>query len=94
MFTRLTAASALVLIGLTGAAYSQTNSPNVARESVAPTEPAMHEHYRGERHQVAITDEYGFKYDARGDRLDANGYVIPPPHTQPGARVIQNGPRS
>jgi hypothetical protein len=92
MFTRLTAAAALVLIGFTGAALAQTDSPNVAREAVAPTEPTMHEHFRSDRHQVAITDEYGFKYDSRGDRLDANGYIIPPPRTLPGARVIQNGP--
>jgi hypothetical protein len=30
------------------------------------------------RHRVAITDEYGFHYDSRGDRLDARGYVISP----------------
>lgn len=29
------------------------------------------------RHRVALTDEFGFKYDSRGDRLDANGYVMP-----------------
>jgi hypothetical protein len=32
-------------------------------------------------HRVAMTDEYGFKYDARGDRLDARGYLISP-HTR------------
>jgi hypothetical protein len=29
------------------------------------------------RHRVALTDEFGFKYDSRGDRLDANGFVMP-----------------
>ena len=91
MFTRVIAVSTLVLAGLAGVANAQTNAPMVANQQDVP---AMHEHYRGERHQVAITDEYGFKYDAQGNRLDANGYVIPPPQTQPGARVIQNGPRS
>jgi hypothetical protein len=33
------------------------------------------------RHRVAITDEYGFHYDSRGDRLNAQGYVISP-HTR------------
>jgi len=89
MFTRMIAVSTLVLIGLTGLAYAQAGSPNVAREAVAPAEPTMHDHFRHERHQVAITDEYGFKYDSRGDRLDANGYVIAPPHTLPGAKVLQ-----
>jgi hypothetical protein len=27
-------------------------------------------------HRVYITDEYGFRYDRRGNRLDARGYVI------------------
>ena len=35
---------------------------------------------RGPR-RICITDEYGFKYDARGDRLDARGNVISP-HTR------------
>jgi hypothetical protein len=32
------------------------------------------------RHRVYLKDEYGFKYDSRGERLDANGNVISP-HT-------------
>ncbi len=40
-------------------------------------------------HSVAITDEYGFRYDSMGDRLNARGCVIPPPLTPPGARAIQ-----
>jgi hypothetical protein len=43
-------------------------------------------------HKVAITDEYGFRYDAWGNRLNGAGYVIAPPHTPAGATVIQNGP--
>jgi hypothetical protein len=31
-------------------------------------------------HRAYMTDEYGFKYDRRGDRLDARGHVISP-HT-------------
>lgn len=40
----------------------------------------MDDPMRGGRHRVAFTDEYGFRYDSRGDRLNAQGYVISP-HT-------------
>ncbi len=50
-----------------------------------PTSPFCHRH-----HRVAFSDEYGFRYDNRGDRLNAQGCVIAPPHTVPGARVIQD----
>lgn len=43
------------------------------------------------KHKVALTDEYGFHYDRWGNRLNSAGHVIAPPHTLPGARVIQNG---
>ena len=37
--------------------------------------------YRGTvRHREAFRDEYGFRYDAQGNRLNAEGYVISP-HT-------------
>ena len=42
-------------------------------------------------HKVAITDEYGFHYDSAGNRLNAAGYVVAPPHSLPGVAVIQNG---
>ena len=29
-------------------------------------------------HQVAFRDEYGFRYDADGNRLDGRGYVMSP----------------
>jgi len=79
----------VALIGLAGAASAQTmGEPN----GVAP--------YRHGRdgstamnqscgHAVAITDEYGFRYDRQGDRLNAQGCVIAPPHMLPGAKVIQ-----
>lgn len=38
---------------------------------------------------VAIKDEYGFRYDSMGDRIDARGCVIAPPVTPPGGRAIQ-----
>jgi hypothetical protein len=42
-------------------------------------------------HTVSITDEYGFRYDNMGNRLNARGCVIAPPVTPEGARAIQNG---
>jgi hypothetical protein len=47
-------------------------------------------HRGGAAHKVAIVDEYGFRYDSKGNRLDPAGHVVAPPHTLPGARVIQN----
>ena len=40
-------------------------------------------------HAVAFTDEYGFRYDAQGDRLDARGYVMAPPVTPPGVAALR-----
>jgi hypothetical protein len=40
--------------------------------------------YRGMRHHPqAFRDEYGFRYDARGDRIDAQGRIISPHTTTP-----------
>ena len=40
--------------------------------------------YRGNvRHEEAFRDEYGFRYDARGNRIDARGRLISPQTTTP-----------
>ena len=40
--------------------------------------------YRGTRpHEEAFRDEYGFRYDRRGNRIDAQGYRISPHTTTP-----------
>jgi hypothetical protein len=40
--------------------------------------------YRGRRvHEEAFKDEYGFRYDARGNRIDATGRRISPHTTTP-----------
>ncbi|HEY6979867.1 hypothetical protein [Reyranella sp.] len=78
------------LIGMAGIAQAQS----VATSIPAPA-PSHHMSYRSGAmaqscgHQVSITDEYGFKYDSMGDRLNVRGCVIPPPHTRPGAKAIQ-----
>jgi hypothetical protein len=91
MTTRL-AFLTLALLGVAGLAQAQTTGSGVAYPN-APTEDriqqAMGEGLCG--HRVAMTDEYGFRYDGRGDRLNARGCVIAPPVTPPGARAIQNG---
>jgi hypothetical protein len=40
--------------------------------------------YRGRRvHEESFKDEYGFRYDARGNRIDAGGHRISPHTTTP-----------
>ncbi len=40
--------------------------------------------YRGTvRHEEAFRDEYGFRYDARGNRIDSTGHRISPHTTTP-----------
>jgi hypothetical protein len=77
---------AAILVGMTGVAHAQPMNSS--------TETAPHHRWHRTMAQscgnhVAITDEYGFRYDSQGDRLNAQGCVIPPPHTRPGAKAIQ-----
>lgn len=64
---------------------SLLSSVIVSAAAAQPMTPGCPRH-----HKVAFTDEYGFRYDNRGDRLNAAGCVIAPPHTPPGARAIQD----
>ena len=87
MFTRLSLL-ALAMIGFVGVANAQTiYQPPVQEPPIVDTDMAPAHGL----HQVAITDEYGFRYDRWGNRLDAVGHVVAPPHTPAGALVIQNG---
>ena len=36
-----------------------------------------------------IRDEYGNRYNSRGDRIDRSGRIIPPPVTPPGVRAYR-----
>ncbi len=38
----------------------------------------------GTPHAVAFKDEYGFRYDAQGNRLDRHGHVMSPHDANPG----------
>jgi hypothetical protein len=40
-------------------------------------------------HTATIKDEYGFRYDSEGNRLNGQGCVIAPPVTPPGAAALQ-----
>jgi hypothetical protein len=74
------------LIGMAGIAQAQSAG------TLTSTPYDQAQQYRSGMscgHQVAITDEYGFKYDSMGDRLNAQGCVMPPPHTPPGAKAIK-----
>lgn len=87
MLTRLSLLT-LAMTGIASVAYAQSMA--------SPAEPAQPQMSQAMpsgsgRHSVAITDEYGFHYDSMGNRLNAAGHVIAPPHTPSGARIIQNG---
>jgi hypothetical protein len=88
MLTRLSL-FALAMISVAGVANAKTiwEPPVQEPPIVVSTSPPAHG-----LHKVAITDEYGFRYDTWGNRLNRAGHVVAPPHTPPGATVIQNGP--
>ncbi len=85
----------LALIGVAGVASAQMiasppqPSPgDYQREApgLQPAQPQQAEmNWQSNRcgHSVAMRDEYGFRYDARGHRLNAQGCVISPHNTTP-----------
>lgn len=50
-------------------------NPNMAAMPMAPA-PQMQ--MQSGPHQAAFKDEFGFRYDAQGNRLDARGNIISP----------------
>ena len=54
--------------------------PEVANAPSAPMPSNAYDAPRPDRgpHQAAMKDEYGFRYDAQGNRLDARGHIISP----------------
>jgi hypothetical protein len=91
MNKRLIAISVAAVAGLAGVAAqtasAQTYDPYMTRGERRAE--MREEHRMNERHPVAFKDEYGFRYDAQGDRLDANGYVMAPPVTPPGTPALR-----
>jgi len=89
MFVRLSLLT-LTLVGVAGMAGVADAATMTQSAPMAPIVDNSSPPASG-KHKVAFTDEYGFRYDRWGNRLDSAGHVIAPPHTLPGARVIQNG---
>jgi len=85
----------LALVGVAGVASAQViSSPpqpspgDYQRQApgLQPAQPQQAEMMGSSRscgHQEAMRDEYGFRYDARGHRLNAQGCVISPHNTTP-----------
>ncbi len=87
MNKRLIVITLAAVAGLTGVANAQTYDPSMTR---GERREEMREDRRfNSPHPVAFKDEYGFRYDAQGDRLNAQGYVIAPPVTPPGAPALR-----
>ena len=87
---------ALALIGAAGAANAQyviSSPPQPSPGDYTRERPGLQpmdqqaqavSPYHGRRvHEEAFRDEYGFRYDARGDRIDSAGRRISPHTTTP-----------
>ena len=78
----------IALIGMAGVAHAQSQTMHQSMPAPHATHhTAMMRASCG--HEAAIKDEYGFRYDSMGDRLNAQGCVIAPPQTTPGAKAIK-----
>src|SRR5262245_19148245 len=90
---------ALALIGAAGVASAQTQQVIVSPPQASPgdyqrqapgPQPGNPMDQQAQMmpsgacgHQEAMRDEYGFRYDAQGNRLNARGCVIPAPISKP-----------
>jgi hypothetical protein len=84
----LTLAAAAGLAGVANAqTYEQTYEPGITRGERRADR--RQERRLDNPHPVAFKDEYGFRYDAQGDRLDSRGYVTAPPVTPPGTPALR-----
>lgn len=87
MNKRMMALTLTTLAGIAGVANAQTYDPSITR---GERREEMREERRMENsHPAAMKDEYGFRYDAQGDRLDASGHVTSPPVTPPGTPALR-----
>jgi hypothetical protein len=72
----------LVVVGAAGSAQAQTFIYHQAPPQtvvVRPTEPAPRYQALRVDNTPAMTDEYGMRYNSRGNRLDARGNIMQPP---------------
>jgi hypothetical protein len=85
----------IAMVGAAGLAQAQSiNAPAASAAGSMTTPAGGQERYQAQMsaeptYPVAITDEYGFRYNSMGDRLDARGHVIAPPVTKPGAAALR-----
>jgi hypothetical protein len=87
MNKRLMVLTLAALAGIAGVANAQTYDPGMTR---GERRAEMREERRmNDNHPTAFKDEYGFRYDAQGDRLDAGGHVMAPPMTPPGTPALR-----
>ena len=85
----------LAIVGVAGIAQAQTiyrtyqtPAPAIVYHSDQPRSQALTMD-SGAPYAPAITDEYGMRYNSRGDRIDAQGRIMPPPVTPPGVSVYR-----
>jgi len=82
----------IALIGVAGMAQAQpmSTAPTPMPAGIASQSHEMQAMAQtcSEPRKTAMKDEYGFRYDSRGDRLNAQGCVIAAPHMIPGAKVL------
>ena len=73
------------LIVTAGAAQAQSSGPNAPMPNAPmPNQAQYGGPMGGCGHTATIKDEYGFRYDSEGNRLNGQGCVIAPPVTPPG----------
>ena len=87
MNKRLIVLTLSVVTGLAGVANAQSYDPGMTRGE--RREERREERNMNSSHEATIKDEYGFRYDSKGDRLDAGGHVIAPPVTPPGTPALR-----
>lgn len=58
-----------------------TGTPVYGDVAAAPMTSADSSRIGSGPHPVAFKDEFGFRYDAQGNRLDARGYVMAAPYS-------------
>ncbi|MEI6202827.1 MAG: hypothetical protein WCP68_12830 [Enhydrobacter sp.] len=87
MNKRLIVLTLSAVAGLASVANAQNYDPGMTRGE--RRQERREERYLNSPHEATIKDEYGFRYDSRGDRLDASGHVIAPPVTPPGTPALR-----
>lgn len=87
MNKRLIVLTLAAVAGLASVANAQNYDPSMTRGE--RREEMREDRRMNQQHPVASKDEYGFRYDAQGDRLDSRGYVMAPPVTPPGTPALR-----